>query len=60
MDYVWFKAVWNKQWCNSGYILVPKMAILVQVEPAGILCYVGFRVHNVFWLGNWKKIHVAC
>ena len=54
------KAVWNKLWCNSGYILVPEMEILVQVEPARILCYAGFCVHDVFWFENWKKIHVAC
>ena len=48
MDYVWFKEVCNKLWCNSGYILVLKMVVMVQVEPAGILCYDGFCVHDVF------------
>ena len=67
MDYVWFKTVWNKLLCISRYILVPEMAVLVQVEPAEIvLCWVFFFffVHDVFWVENWKKkkkkIHVAC
>ena len=43
MDYVWFKTVWNKLLCISRYILVPEMAVLVQVEPAEIvLCWVFF------------------
>ena len=42
------KAVWNKLWCNSGYILVLEMAVLGQVEVAGILCYASFCVHDVF------------
>ena len=49
------KVVWNKLWCNSGYSLVPKMVVLMQVEPAGILCYASFCVHDVFWFQNWKK-----
>ena len=48
MDYVWFKVVWSRLWCNSRYILVPEMVVLVQVEPVGILCYAGFCVHDVF------------
>ena len=42
------------------YILVPKMAVLGQVEPAGISWYTVFCVHDVFLFEDWKKIHVAC
>ena len=63
MDYVWLKTVWDKLQCISGYILVPEMAVLVQVEPAGILCYAGFFVCMMFSglkTGKKKMIHVAC
>ena len=57
---MWFKTVWNKLLCISRYILVPEMAVLVQVEPAGILCYAGFFfffffLYDVFWVENWRK-----
>ena len=60
MDYVWFKAVWNKLWLNFWYILVPKMAVLVQVELAGILCYASFVCMMFFGLETRKKsmLHV--
>ena len=36
------------------------MIVLVQVEPAGISCYAGFCVHDVFLFENWKKKNPCC
>ena len=41
---------------HYGYILVPEMAVLVQVAPVGILCYADFFcVHDVFWVARLKN-----